>query len=67
MTRVDRPALKCDRVSCGIVTEDLREMGGYQRIQLDHMSGRDSWDLCPKCYGDFKEFIQNRGDDADNN
>lgn len=55
MSRVDRPALKCDR--CGIVTEDLSEMGRFQKLTHYHVSGSDVWDLCPPCWSAYLEWV----------
>lgn len=55
MSRVDRPALKCDR--CGTITEDIPEMGRFSGVQHSHMSGTDKWDLCPDCWQAFVKFI----------
>jgi hypothetical protein len=55
MSRVDKPALKCDR--CGTITEDLAEMSKFQTVEHHHMSGTEKWDLCPLCWLDFRSFI----------
>ena len=56
MSRVDKPTLKCDR--CGEETEDLTYMGKYRRLEHYHMSGTESWDLCPECWARFIYFIE---------
>jgi hypothetical protein len=53
--RVDKPTLRCDR--CKVETQDLAEMGRFNKLAHDHMSGRDEWDLCPPCWGDFHDFL----------
>lgn len=55
MSRVDKPALKCDR--CGYVTEDLSEMGRFMKLYHDHMGGTANWDLCPPCKAEFHLFL----------
>lgn len=56
--RVDKPRLRCDR--CLMETENLREMAGWTTLSHSHVSGRDEWDLCPKCWGNFREFLEDR-------
>jgi hypothetical protein len=56
MSRVDKPALKCDR--CGVVTENLQVMGSFKKITYSHMSGREEWDLCSQCWLFFQLFMR---------
>jgi hypothetical protein len=55
VSRVDVPTLKCDR--CGYTTQDTKEMISYKKLSRSHMSGENSWDLCPACYLAFMKFI----------
>ncbi len=55
MSRIDTPTLQCDR--CKHTTQDIREMGSFQKLTHSHMSGRDEWDLCKDCWLAFKSFI----------
>ena len=52
MSRVDRPALKCDK--CGRVTEDQTEMMRFCKLTHHHMSGAEDWDFCPECWATFR-------------
>lgn len=54
--RVDIPTLRCDR--CGTTTQDLSEMGRFQKLSHSHMSGTDEWDLCPACWAVFAKFMK---------
>lgn len=55
MSRIDVPTLKCDR--CGLTTQDTSEMIKFSKLEQPHMSGRDTWDLCPTCSEDFRVFL----------
>lgn len=58
MSRVDKPTLRCDR--CKVETQDLAEMGRFQKLTHSHMSGQNEWDLCPECWVAFGGFLNNR-------
>lgn len=60
MSRVDRPALKCDR--CKFVTEDTALMMRFMKLENPHMSGSEKWDLCVGCASTFRKFME--GDPA---
>ena len=53
--RVDVPTLRCDR--CDVETQDINAMAAYQMIEHYHMSGRDKWDVCPRCWSAFLAFL----------
>lgn len=63
MSRVDIPRLKCDIASCGYETTDTREMGSFMGLYNDHMSGRDSWDLCRSCAKEFRDWTKGVSDE----
>jgi hypothetical protein len=46
----------CDR--CRITTEDLKEMGGFTKLEHRHMSGVIDWDLCSLCWLAFQNFME---------
>jgi hypothetical protein len=54
--RVDVPTLRCDK--CGFETQDIKEMSYFNKLQHSHMSGETVWDLCPKCWIEFRNFIE---------
>ena len=49
------PTLRCDR--CDVETQDINAMAAYQMIEHYHMSGRDKWDVCPRCWSAFLAFL----------
>lgn len=54
--RLDVPTLQCDR--CKKTTQNLQEMGTFQRIEHSHVSGTDRWDLCRMCFIEFQTFLK---------
>lgn len=53
--RVDVPTLRCDR--CNNTTQDVKEMGSFCTLTHYHMSETDEWDLCPRCWSLFLDFL----------